>query len=451
MVIRNTLRRIVFLAFITLFLVVGTYLTIKMLGFVIDTKHMQLTKASGIFVSFTPSDSILYLDGDEYPGKVGFMGKDIYVPGLMPGTHTVSLKKDGYYDWNKELTLESGRVASAKDVTLWPKTLTPLASSTDVSSFWLTKNGPLTKNSKGQLAINKTKIKGKNVILSNSDSKFVVTSDAGAYYFMDLDNTSTTINVATVFNKLKSEQLKINGVTAIHEVISHPFTRTTLVITTNSSIYLLDMKKMSLEKLFSAEKLVTYATSNNSIFAVDSRGTLTVMNLLMHTKSEYPIHLEFASRIIADPEGSNLIIIDSENKAFLYEVGAEILKKIGTDISFFSFSPDSKRAIIISRRGEAQIIYLKDYEDNVVRKNGDVSSLILNEQEDALTFAWMPLEQNYFLIKADGTMMIEEFDMRGKRNIYKIAKDAKQFAIHDNTLYLLNNSGLLTYQKLSAN
>ena len=63
----------------------------------------------------------------------------------------------------------------------------------------------------------------------------------------------------------------------------------------------------------------------------------------------------------------------------------------------------------------------------------------------------MPLEQNYFLIKADGTMMIEEFDMRGKRNIYKIAKDAKQFAIHDNTLYLLNNSGLLTYQKLSAN
>ncbi|MEK7089272.1 MAG: hypothetical protein AAB920_00450 [Patescibacteria group bacterium] len=448
MIIRRALRRIVFWFFIALFVIVGAYLTIKMLGYVIDTKHFRLTKAAGIYVKFTPRDATIYLDGLKYPGTSGYLSKDIYIPGLTPDTHTISLYKDGYYEWKKELTLEPGMVASAKDIILWQKQLTPETSSTNVSAFWLTKGGPLVKNGSGQLSINDTKIKGGSVVLSNSDSQYVVTRDGDVYYFIDLENASTPQNIVTTFNTLKRDQLNLPGAIKIREIISHPFSRTTLIVTTNTSVYLMDMKKIELEKLFTADKILAYATSNNSLFVVDYKGILTAINLILRLTNEYPLRLSFTTRIIADPEGSNLLITDAEKNAYLYEVDAETLKKMGTDVSFLSFAPDSKRAIVVSGVSDARILYLKDYGENVIRKKGDTSTFTFLQFEDPASFEWIPFTQNYFLVKSGNSTMIEEFDARSTRNTYPIANNATQFAVHDKTLYLLNNKGLLTSQKI---
>lgn len=429
-------------------MIIGSYLTIKMLGYVIDTKHFRLTKAAGIYVKFTPRDAAIYLDGAKYPGTSGYLSKDIYIPGLTPGTHTISLYKEGYYEWKKEFALEEGVVASSKDIILWQKELSPETSSTNVSAFWLTKDGPLVKTAAGQLFVNSTKIRGTSVVISNSDSQYVVTRDHDSYYFTDLESASTTQNVVTTFNALKRDQLHLPGAIKIREIISHPFSRTTLIVTTNTSVYLMDMKKMELEKLFTADRILAYATSNNSLFIIDAKGTLTSINLILHSTSEYPLHLSFAARIIADPEGSNLLVADAEQNVYLYEVGAETLKKVGTNVSFFSFAPDSKRAIVISGISDARILYLKDYEENVIRKKGDTSTFTLLQFEDPTSFEWVPFTQSYFLIKTGNATMIEEFDARSTRNAYPIASNNAQFAIHDKTLYLLNNGGLLTSETI---
>lgn len=447
---RHTARRIAFWFFTALFLVIGAYLVIKMLGYVIDTKHFRLTKAAGIYVKFAPRDAALFLDGEKYPGTSGFLSNDIYVPGLAPGNHTVALSKDGYYEWKKEFALESGKVASSKDILLWPKKLTPETSTTDVAAFWLTKDGPLVKSVNGGLFFNGERIKGNGVVVSNSDSQFVVTRDADTYYFIDLENASTSVNVATAFNKLRRTQLNLSGTMKIREIISHPFIRTTLIVTTNSSAYLLDMKKMELEKVFAADKLVAYATSADSLFAVDAKGVLTAINLILHSASEYPLHLEFTARIIAAPDGANLLITDTEKRAFLYAMGSETLKKVGTDAAFLSFSPDSKRAILIAGNGEARIIYLKDYEENVVRKTGDVSVFTFWQFENPQSFEWMPFTQNYFLIESGNSAMAEEFDVRGARNVIPLANNITQSALRGKTLFLLDSYGVLTSQKLGG-
>lgn len=450
MTLQHTTRRITFFALTILFLIVGSYLTIKMLGYVIDTKHFRLIKASGIYVKFTPRDAMLYLDGAKYPGTSGFLSNDIYVPGLTPGTHKVSLSKNGYYSWEKEFALESGKVISSKDIILWPKKLTPEASATDVAMFWLTKDGPLVKNVNGGLIFEGTEIRGKDVVISNSDSQFVVTRNADTYYFIDLNNASTSANVITTFNKLRQTQLHLSGTIKIREIISHPFIRTTLLITTNSSAYALDMKKMEVEKLFTANTLVAYAVSDNSLFTVDEKGVLTATNLILHTQSAYPLHLAFTESIVSAPDGANLLITDTEKRAFLYTADSETLKRVGTDTAFLSFSPDSKRAILISKNGEARVIYLKDYEENVIRKAGDVSTFTFWQFENPESFEWMPFTQNYFLIKSGDSVMIEEFDTRGARNIIPLANTITRSAVHNKTLFLLNKYGVLTSQKLGG-
>ncbi len=448
MALGHSARRKLVWFFFAVFLILGSYLTIKMLGFVIDTKNLRLVKAGGIYVKFTPRDATLYLDGKKYPGTAGFLSNDIYVPGLTPTTHSVSLSLPGYYDWNKEFSLSSGIVASSKDIILWPKTLTPDTSSTDIAAFWLTKNGPVVKTTAGELGFKNEKIAGKDVILSNLDSPFVVTKDGATYYFVNLDDASSTLNINTLFSSLRHKQLGFASIAKIREVISHPFTRTKLIITTNTSVYILDTKKMELEPLLATNKLIAYATSNNDFFAIDSKGVLTISDLLLHTQSEYPVHLNFATGLKASPDGSDLLITDEEQHLFHYEVDTQALKKVGAQISFYSFSPDSKRAIFIGTNGDAEILYLKDYEENVIRKQGDASNFTLTEGEDAQSFKWIPFTQNYFLIKAGNELKAEEFDTRSARNIYTLAADAAQFALNDKTLFLLSGNDLLTSQQL---
>ena len=443
----STRRKLVWL-FFAIFLIFGSYLTIKMLGFVIDTKNFRLVKAGGIYVKFTPRTATLYLDGKKYPETAGFLSNDIYISGLTPTTHSVSLSLLGYYDWNKEFSLSSGIVASSKDIILWPKTLTVDTSSTDVTAFWLTKDGPITKTTKGALEFENEKIVGKEVVLSNLDSPYVVTKDASNYYFVDLDDTSSTLNISAAFSSLRQKQLGLTNIAKIREIISHPFTRTKLIITTNASAYILDTKKPELEQLLTANKLIAYATSNNDFFAIDSKGVLTISDLLLHTQSEYPLHLEFATGLKASPDGEDLLITDAEQHLFHYEVGTQALKKIGTQISFYSFAPDSKRAILIGTNGDAEILYLKDYEENVIRKQGDVTQFTLTEGEDARSFKWIPFTQNYFLIQAGNELKAEEFDVRSARNIYSLANNAIQFALSDRTLFLLSGDNLLTSQRL---
>lgn len=419
-----------------------------MLGFVIDTKNFRLVKAGGIYVKFTPRNATLYLDGKKYPGTAGFLSNDIYVPGLTPTTHSVSLSLPGYDDWNKEFSLSSGIVASSKDIILWPKTLTPDTSSTDVAAFWLTKNGPIIKTTTGTLEFENKKIIGKDVVLSNLDSPFVVTKDGATYYFVNLDDTSSTLNINTLFSSLRQKQLGFTNIAKIREIISHPFTRTKLIITTNSSAYVLDTKKVELEQLLTANKLIAYATSNNDFFSIDSKGVLTISDLLLHTQSEYPLHLDFATGLKASPDGEDLLITDAEQHLFHYEVGTQILKRIGTQISFYSFAPDSKRALFVGTNGDVEILYLKDYEENVIRKQGDMTQFTLTEGEDAQSFKWIPFTQNYFLIKAGNELKVEEFDVRSARNIYTLAAGTVQFALSDKTLFLLSNDSLLTSQQL---
>ncbi len=448
MALGHSARRKLVWLFFAIFLIFGSYLTIKMLGFVIDTKNFRLVKAGGIYVKFTPRNATLYLDGKKYPGTAGFLSNDIYVSGLTPVTHSVSLSLPGYYDWNKEFSLSSGIVASSKDIILWPKTLTPDTSSTDIAAFWLSKNGPILKTKDGTLEFNNEKIAGKVVILSNLDSQYAVTKDGSTYYFVDLGNTSSTFNINAEIATLRQRQLGVSTPIKIKEIISHPFTRTKIIITTNTSVYILDTKKMELEQLLTANKLIAYATSNNDFFTIDSKGVLTISDLLLHTQSEYPVHLSFATGLKDSPDGSNLLITDEEQHLFYYNVDTQALKKMGTQITFYSFSPDSKRALFIGDNGEVDILYLKDYEENVIRKQGDITQFTLTEGENAQSFKWIPFTQNYFLIQAGNELKVEEFDVRSARNIYTLATDTTQFALSDKTLFLLSNDGLLTSQQL---
>lgn len=438
----RALRRIFMWILFLVFFIVGSYLTVKMLGFVIDTQNMRLVKAAGIYLKYTPRDAVITLDGKLYPKTPGIFSNDIYISGLSPGDHAISLDSPGAHSWNKSYHLTPGMVGSSKDIILWKKNMPIVTSSTDTLQYWLTGSGLVRKTVSNTLVLDGVKIKGSEVKLSNSDSQYVVTTEGTAKYFVDLENTSSTINISTAFTALKQKN-KLQDSSKIRDIISHPFSREKLFIITATSIYEIAPLDMKLTRIAEKKQILSYALSNTSLFIIDEKGTLTSINLLLGTQKEYVLHLSFAKDFASDPAGDNLFIRDAEGTLYHLDMNDESLKKFCANSAFYSFAPDGKRGICITQENIARVLYLKDYEENVIRKKYDESQFTLREQERPATFAWVPFNQNYFLIQTNGSLLVEEFDARTARNVNVLRNDSTGFSVNEKTLYTVDSKEVL--------
>jgi len=72
-----------------------------------------------VYVSSTPGDASIYLNGEEYNDNTDSRMV------LQAGTYTMRLSRDGYRDWQRALTVEGGSVEHFDYPFLVPKTLVP--------------------------------------------------------------------------------------------------------------------------------------------------------------------------------------------------------------------------------------------------------------------------------------------------------------------------------------
>ncbi|MFA6407154.1 MAG: hypothetical protein WCV80_00410 [Candidatus Paceibacterota bacterium] len=442
MIIKTRTRKVLFSFFIAVFLVIGAYLALKMQGIVVDIEHLRLAKAGGLFFHFTPRDATLSLNGKERMERGSFLNRDIFIDGLAPSTYTASLTREGYGEWHKELTVEPGQVTSASRVVLWPQKIQKEILATSTDAFWTTAQGLLTqKNTK--LSINNKIIQGTEVIAHSPTSELIITHEHDTFYFTDLDTTSSTLNINKLFLSLKNRQPATSTSAIIQNIFFHPFNATKLIVITKTSLYLLDMRKIELEELFTTKNIRTYTTTNNGVVIIDDIGTETAINLVIHTTTSYPLALASTARIASSPNGWYVMSLDNKNNLFLFDVGANTTTSLAHNVEFFSFSPDNKRAAFITKDRILSLLYIEEYEENMIHRKGELQTMKIEEAIDPSTFTWIPSSPNYFFIKAGTNLLVEEFDVRPPRNRYIFEKNISSFALSD-ALFILHKDGTLT-------
>lgn len=446
MILRPHTRILIRLFFVAIFFVAAPYVTIKMLGLVIDLKHWRLAKAGAIYTRFLPRDAILSLNGEIYPTTASYINHDIYVSGLAPDIYEVSLSLNNYSPWRKQLAVESGRVAVASDVILWPDRIATEGSSTAISAFYPVKEGMITNSTSSPLSFKGNALRGNKVIISDAHSPYVVTQASGKYYFADLDIPGNFANISDLFATLQKSQLRIIP-QPLRTITAHPFNKTKLIIGSDTSFFILDMKKNEIEQILKTNGVLAYATNNSELLVVDKKGTLTAANLVVRSVNTYAAHLGFASAMTSDASGTHLLIEDENQSLFVFNRSTQTLKKLTSDIAFYTFSPDGKRAVYISNDGTMRVLYLAEYEGNTLHKIGDVDVLYLSAHEDPKTFAWIPFASNYFLMQSGDRLLAEEFDARTPRNVAVLARGITSFALTDQ-LYLLHADKTLTWSTL---
>src|SRR5687768_15827464 len=97
-------RLIILLVSAALFLAITPYILLYSLGYRINFQDLSLIPTGGMYVKAEPQGTTITIDTNK-PQTTGLLSSYVFLQNLRPGLHTVLIQKDGYYDYQKTLSV----------------------------------------------------------------------------------------------------------------------------------------------------------------------------------------------------------------------------------------------------------------------------------------------------------------------------------------------------------
>ncbi|HWA64349.1 MAG TPA: carboxypeptidase-like regulatory domain-containing protein [Candidatus Paceibacterota bacterium] len=116
----RTTRRIIFYICLCIFVAASYVVILYAQGYRYSFAESRFTRTGALDVKInTPAH--VFIDGEDR-GATSFLSNVGGVDGLVPGTYTVSVRKDGYSVWQKKVSIEEGFVQHFPHVLILPQT-----------------------------------------------------------------------------------------------------------------------------------------------------------------------------------------------------------------------------------------------------------------------------------------------------------------------------------------
>jgi len=144
---RNT-RRVTFYGFVAVFVFATPLTILYTLGYSFDWQKLSLMQTGGIYLKSTPGGAHIVLN-DKKNGTTPKL-----ISRLLPKEFTITVGKDGFYDWNKKLEVSAGLVSEARNIFLFPKTIKPELRAQNATSTIAEYLSPISEKQKLQQARN---------------------------------------------------------------------------------------------------------------------------------------------------------------------------------------------------------------------------------------------------------------------------------------------------------
>ena len=120
------IRLLFFSLLIILFFVFSPILIFYSQGYRFDFDEKRIVKTGGLNVRVSPLGAEIYLN-NKLVGKTTILLSSVFVQNLLPKEYRVTVKKEGYFPWEKILKIEEQMVTKAEKIILFPEktTFTP--------------------------------------------------------------------------------------------------------------------------------------------------------------------------------------------------------------------------------------------------------------------------------------------------------------------------------------
>lgn len=402
-------RRLLYITCIIIFIVVAPPLVLYTAGYRFDWEYRRLVETGSLVIKSNPEGAKVYLSGKLHSAVTPTIINDI-----MPGKINLEVKKDGFHDWQKNVSINPRVTTFVENIKLFPKSTPQLVLSGPVIDYWWNnKQDRLAyTNSIGELRLYNT-LNKKDVLLSAA-GKFTIKTvswspqddrlifsrnnrDILNHFIINPDQPEKYIDLSTSF-KLNFEQIQWdkNSSDTIYGLSHGVLYRIPFLLKTVRLVQAGPITNFSLSgnKIITLSKAVSKRPALVSYFLISDPNN--IKPIITRSNAENDIFINTNSDLIAIYNTSQriLTVIDPNKKNTVEE-------KNNFDISGVDkiiWSKDGKR-LIYTDIGAV-------YERSVVEP---VSKLITRYSQNITNILW-PNDESYIFYTVNDSFRVLEIN-----------------------------------------
>jgi hypothetical protein len=420
-----TFRRTLFVIFILLFISIGIGTVYYSQGYRFDFSTLTIHKTGSVYIESFPKNVEIYIGNELYQDKSGIFQGGTLISNIIPKRYIVTIKKDGYYDYGKNIEVFPSQVVRLLNIRLIPKNVPPL----------------LSANS----------IKGSAVIdISDNGKVLILDQKTNTYYSTDTSQIPAVQTNITQKIQLLTKQ-KIN------QLLFYPQTDTSFIASTAKGIYRADIGTKSFSVIQESSPTMMRSERNNLYLlmaapAISKKiaSTSTLMDtfdLVLNNKiSEITLPLE--SETIKDFEIGNgaFAILLNNGTLWLYDYSGTPIVQIAHSAKQMEFSDDKTKLMFQDEDGKTFVYLMEDELASLDSRKGQTIRLSIINPQNTDRIWWFP-DSFHLILQYPDKIVLAEVTLKEPNNHFLITPYQGN-PYYDSTskkLYILSNGTLTSY------
>lgn len=468
---KTSARKTLFLIFAAFFLITAPLVVLYAEGYRLDWNRKSVVKTGALYLEARPAPVEMYLN-QKLRKKTLPLFPGVYTGNLIPKSHLVEIKKEGYFPWRKNLRVSPKLVTEAKNIVLFPQNAKVLRITSNIENFYFapSKNyiAIVEKSIVPQVNLYSTKLGREFLVFkgsaTSSDYKvaearwnydssrfaFRIERDRDKKWFiLDIENGQPeNVKTRDLFEELQG--------LVIHQLEWDPNDQNLIFITIDDLMgtrvlfsYNLQSEKLSRplahdvrDYLVLARKIIYVSETLRTVHSLDlatSSLQQELYNPLFRFNSQQIkfIQQPFENRVLAMLMGNEANLVRNTNSAMT-------LEKIPGQVKNLIPDGDAKKLMVV-RGASIDLYWLKDIHVQPFRDAEDRVT-ILHVDSPILDAVWLSKNNEHIIFSDEDSIKVAELDTRDEQNVHEIAKypHAKKlyYEEKESNLYFLSYNAL---------
>lgn len=363
-------RRKLLVFFIFLFGVLGTGVVLYSQGYRFDFEKWAPTKVGAIYIESYQRPIEIILNETRYKDKSGILKKGTLLSGIIPKKYKLTIQKDGFFEYQKNIAVHPSQVERFFNVLLVPQNITyattTLATETSDQIVYLSTNGLISK------------------VLSGKTTRWYlqllppITQENATGTSNDIQKTTAAfskqkLNDFSFYSENPNELLAV-GTDGVYKVLLDK-KNTALVAPKNPTIPY-TISDESLITIAPAPTTSTATTTQKTAKKPDPQ-TTPAMIVSYAINSQASSTIAFPTpRMLSDISfitiKNDIVAYGTKDKAlWIYNTRKQEEKMIASDATSALFSPDAKKLLYRESSGKTHIYFIEDELETANARAGD--------------------------------------------------------------------------------
>ena len=424
-------RRLLFLGLAVIFLILTPSLIFYSQGWRIDFQTWSFTRTGALYIKAAPNSAEVYIEG-KLTSKTDFIFGTTLLENLLPDTYHVSVQKQGYITWEKILQTTQHEVTEAKNIVLFPESVSFKSIVGQVRTIWPSPNEKeillerTMPNTRWELVrLNLSNNKQVQLLKQTHESqelRKVQWGAKGERIILRLGIREALENRIMAFDGSESQACReipctLSFVGDVTDILFHPMHPTRIITTrqTGISLTLLEADYETKEiTAFFANNTIAFGIRNSDLIWIDGAGMLWRQNLSSDALAEqineiaFPIKRETQYKLHFF---GNEIFLQESDTLFVLREQREF-QNVTEGVWELRLSPDRRKLGILTNT-EILLYFFEDEYDQPKHKKGDLVFLT-RFSEAVSSLQW--IGSNHLVFSLANKTTVAEIDNRGSVN-----------------------------------